>query len=213
MKKIILSLLLVFTLIPIVPSNTASAGNAGSAKIYIYNNYQPIELAPAAKEKKIATCVTNGIDSFNLLAPIVDPSLVDNNRPPYQLGMKYESGEYSEPFSVSGGAEDVWHENLEFSFPLGGKKGKESFYIQKDYIYPLTVPYPICLRFYYDDSDKYCYNCTFLDGSNEYWGKIDCGPVEQPSTPDTPSAPDTPNGASRILAPLSALFGALLLLF
>ena len=138
MKKIVLSLLLVFTLIPIVPSNTASATPV-SAELLILNDFKPIELSPADKEKWLGTCVTNA-DSFELFGSIVDPSLVDYNRPPYQFGMKYESGEYSEPFSVSGIEDSVFRDTLTFSFPLGGKKGKASFYIQKDYTYPLSVP-------------------------------------------------------------------------
>lgn len=212
MKKIVLSLLLVFALIPIAPSNTASA-TPGDAELLILNDFKPIELSPADKEKWLGTCVSNA-DSFKLLGPIVDPSLVDYNRPPYQFEMKYESGEYSEPFSVSGGEEDVWHKNIEFSFPLGGKKGKASFYIQKDYTYPLSVPYhPLRLRLNYNDDEKFCCNCTFLDGKSYSHGN--CGPVAPPSKPDTPGTPDTCicDGASRVLAPISALFGALLLLF
>lgn len=209
MKKIVLSLLLVFTLIPIVPSNTASA-TKGSSQFYV-DFFTPIELSPADKEKWLGTCVSNA-DSFELSGPIIDPELVDDNRPPYQFGMKYESGEYSEPFSVSGGEEDIFHKHLKFSFPLGGKKGKVSFYIQKDYTYPLTLPYnSVDLLLNYNDFEKHCYNCTFLSGKSYSHGN--CGPIYPPSTPDAPSTPDTPNGASRILAPLSALFGALLLLF
>ena len=203
MKKIVLSLLLTFALIPLIPSGTTSAASATSIEtITYYNGAEPIELSPAEKEIKFATCIAKA-EKVELIGPL--------NSNYYEFGIKFESDDSVEPVSVNGGYERLGDE-FYFSHPLlGSKKGKESFYIQRPGTSPISVSPPIKIKFWLENGG--CYNCTFLDGSNKYAGN--CGPVAPPSKPDTPGTPDTCicDGASRVLAPLSALFGALLLLF
>lgn len=207
MKKIVLSLLLIFALIPIVPSNTASAMKS---KISLCG--ESLDKA-GFQEELLAKCVSKA-NSFELSGPFLNPEQYEAIDA-YQFEMRYgEYGDHSEIFSVSGGVRDYDFSSGKHTFTLShslwDKKINESFYIKKDHLYP--VVYPLSTTLTFDLGEDGCYNCTIpcgrLDDPTDFsivsFG--DCGPVDPPPPKPEP-APNAPSYSPGTLSP-AAIIGS-----
>ena len=183
MKKIVLSLLLAFTLIPMMPFNTASAANLAGFSL------EEIELTPY-ETKNLAECVAKA-ESFTLSGSLVPGA----NNDFYQFVAKIENGG-----QTAGGAlkDDAWV----FSKSLEGVKRAVSFSIQNQSPTPIKLNSTLAFDLG-DIMDGGCYECTHSGGKNSVG---DCGTGNDGND-------SQPNGASRILAPIAALLGGLLFLF
>ena len=180
MKKIVLSLLLALTLIPMMPFNIASATSSHEVPL------GEIELA-AGEEKTLAKCMVSA-STCKLSSTMEAP--IDCFKKPFSLSLYGDTiggtleGSFCDP-----NANEIQLPPASFS----RFEPAATFFIKSNSDISNKVKSTLTLELGEDG----CYDCTLSDGSKVSHG--DCSAQA--------------NGASRLLAPIAALLGGLLLLF